>query len=51
MEQRGRGFVADRAVWANLVVVSTPSLALLLRVVQVHEPMCRQTLRAELAVE
>ena len=34
-----------------LVVVSTPSLAFSPRVVEVHEPVCVQAFRAELAIE
>jgi hypothetical protein len=45
------GFVADRAVAPLLVVVSTPSLACLPRVVEAHEPVCVQTFGAELAVK
>ena len=44
-------FVADRAVWSLLIVVSTPSLAFSSGVVEGHEPMRVQTLRPELAVE
>lgn len=50
-DQRDRRFVADRAMWANLVIVSTPSLAFLLRIVQAHEPVRRQALSPQLAVE
>src|SRR5205809_4639624 len=46
-----RRFVADRTVWANLVVVYTPSLAFSLRLVEAEEPVRVQTLGSELAVE
>ena len=46
-----RGFVADRAVWSLLVVVSTPSLAFSPRIVEAHEPVRVQAFGAELAVE
>jgi hypothetical protein len=48
--KRRRHFVADRAVRSDLVVVSTPSLAFLLRLVEAEEPARVQALGAELAV-
>lgn len=49
--QRYRRLVADGAMWSNLIVVSTPSLAFLHGVVEAHEPVLVQALRPELAVE
>jgi hypothetical protein len=46
-----RHFVADRAVWSNLVVVSTPSLAFSLRRVEAQEPGGVQALGSNLAIE
>ena len=43
--------VADGAVWANLVVISAPSLALSDGIVDAHEPVLLQAFRPELAVE
>ncbi len=43
------GLFADCAMWTNVVVVSTPSLALLCR--KAHEPLRVEALRTELAVE
>jgi hypothetical protein len=51
IDQLDRGFVADRAVWSLLVVVSTPSLAFSPRIVEAHEPMRVQTFRSEFAIE
>ena len=41
----------DRAMRSLLVIVSTPSLAFSLRVVEAHEPVCVQAFGAELAGE
>ena len=46
-----RYLVADRAVRSDLVVVSTPSLAFLARLVEAEEPAGVQALGAELAVQ
>ena len=51
MEQRSRRFVADRAMWSYLVVVSTPTLKLFAGVGQRQEPMRVQAFRAQSAVE
>src|SRR5262249_36756368 len=49
--KRHRHLVANRTVWSNLIVVSTPSLAFSLSLVETEEPVRVQTLAAELAVE
>jgi hypothetical protein len=46
-----RRFVADRAVGTNLVIVSTPILAFLARLVEALEPVGVQTLGTELPVQ
>ena len=46
-----RRFVADRAVWTNLVIVSTPSLAFLARLVEALEPVGVQTLGPKLPIQ
>ncbi len=46
-----RGYIADRTVWANFVVVSTPSLAFSGHVVEAHEPVRVQAFHAELPVQ
>jgi hypothetical protein len=46
-----RRFIADRAVWALLVLVSAPSLRLFLRIDKRHEPMRVQLFRPEASVE
>ena len=46
-----RRFVADRAVWAHLIVVSTPSLAFSTCFVEAQEPVGVQAFGSELAVE
>ena len=51
IEQANRRLVADRAVWPNLIVVSTPSLHLFAGVFKAHEPMGIQTLGSELAID
>ena len=38
-------------MWPDLVIVSTPILHFLTRVVKVHEPVCVQTFGSELAVK
>ena len=38
-------------MWSLLVVVSTPSLAFSLRIVEAHEPVRIQAFRPELAIE
>ena len=45
------GFVTDGAVWPDLVIVFTPILHFLSRVVKTHEPVGVQAFRSELAVE
>ena len=42
---------ADRAMWPELVIVSTPILHLCPCIVKAHEPVRIQALGAELAVE
>src|ERR1700741_5276838 len=49
--KRRRHFVANGAVWTDLVVVSTPSLAFPPRFVEAHETMRVEALGAELAVQ
>ncbi len=49
--ERFRDFVADRAVWSYLVIVSAPSFQFLAGVFEAHEPVRVQTLRSELAIE
>ena len=49
--KRRRYSVVDRAVRSNFVVVSTPSLAFSLRLVEAQEPVGVQTFNPELAVE
>src|SRR5580704_16020760 len=49
--KRRRHLIADRAVRAHLVVVSTPSLAFPACLVEAQEPVGVQALRTELAVE
>src|SRR5579872_500925 len=49
--QLGRHFVADRAVWSNLIVVSTPSFAFSLCLVEAQEPGGVQALGSDLAIE
>jgi hypothetical protein len=49
--QRNRGFVADGAMWALLVVVSAPILHFRPGVVKCHEPVCVQTFRPDASVE
>ena len=51
MEQRSRRFVADRAMWSSLVIVSTPTLKLFSGVSQRQEPMRVQAFRAQSTVE
>lgn len=51
VHQRDRRLVTDRAVRANLMVVSTPSLHFRPRVVKAHEPVSVQALCQELAVK
>jgi len=46
-----RRFVADGAVRANLVIVSTPVFQFQPGVVKAHEPMCVQTFRPEAAIK
>jgi hypothetical protein len=46
-----RSFDADRAVRTNVVIVSTPSLAFLPRLVEAQEPVRVQALSSELSVE
>ena len=51
MEQRGRRFVADRAMWSYLVIVSTPILKLCARVGHRQEPVRVQAFRSQSTVE
>lgn len=51
LHERNRHFVADRAVWPELIIVSTPILHLCPRVVKAHEPVSVQALGAELAIK
>jgi len=49
--QRDPGLVADRAVWAFRVVVSTPSLQIFGRICERQEPVDVQTFSPEPAIE
>ena len=51
IDERDRRIVADRAVWPNFIVVSTPSLHPSTGIFKAHEPMGVQAFRSELAVE
>lgn len=51
MHERNRHFVAYRAVWPELIIVSTPILHLCPRVVRGYEPVSVQELGAELAIK
>jgi hypothetical protein len=51
LNERDRGFIADRAVRSCLIVVSTPSLAFSARIVEAHEPVRVEAFRSEFAVE
>ena len=51
MHERNRHSVAHRAVWPELVIVSTPILHLCPRDVKGHEPVSVQALGAELAIK
>lgn len=46
-----RHFVADRTVWAYLIIVSTPRLAFSPRSAEAQKPVCVQTFSPELAVQ
>ena len=45
------GLIADGIVWANVIIVSTPTLAFSPGISKTEEPVRRQALRAELAVQ
>lgn len=51
MEQRGRRFVADRAMWSYLVIVSTPILKLFSSIGHRQEPVRVQAFCAQSTVE
>ena len=51
IHERDRHLVADRAMWPNLIVVSTPILHLFAGVRKGQEPMLVQAFRSEAAVE
>ena len=46
-----RRFIANGAVWTNLVLVSKPSLAFSTRLIEAQEPVRVQALRPKLPVE